>query len=125
MIRKLQIIFIYIYLVQIKINIRVFGLNHVIKKIHQKPLITKVIKVGLSDYLLATVNRFYKKRLFSCLECAIFFKKFFSNVRGLSLFIGIKNKNQDFESHAWIKKGEKYIFGLTKDISEYKEILKL
>ena len=55
-----------------------------------------------------------------------FFKRFFSNIPELSLFIGIKNKNQDFESHAhWIKKDEKYIFGLTKDINEYKEILKL
>jgi len=125
MIRKLQIIFIYIYLVQIKINIRVFGLNNVIKKIHQKPLITKVIKVDLSDNLLATLNRFYKKRFFSCLECAIFLKRFFSNIPELRLFIGIKNKNQDFESHAWIKKDEKYIFGLTKDINEYKEILKI
>lgn len=125
MIRKLQIIFIYIYLVQIKVNIRVFGLNKVIKKIHQEPLVMKAIKVNPSDYLLAIVNRFYKKRLFSCLECAIFLKKFFSNIPELKLFIGIKNKNQDFESHAWIKKNGKYIFGRTKDIDEYKEILKL
>ena len=125
MIRKLQIIFIYIYLVQIKMSLRFFGLNHVIEKIRQKPLVTKVIKVKLSDFLLATVNRFYKKRFFSCLECAIFLKKFFSNIPEVRLFIGIKNKNQDFESHAWIKKEEKYIFGITKDINEYKEILKL
>ena len=125
MIRKLQIIFTYIYLIKIKINIRVFGLNNVIDKIYQKPLITKVIKVNPSNYLLTTVNRFYKKRLFSCLECAIFLKKFFSNTPELRLFIGIKNKNQIFESHAWIKKGEKYIFGRINDINEYKEILRL
>ena len=125
MIRKLQLIFIYVYLVQIKINIKVFGLNNVIDKIQQKPLITRVIKVNPTNYLLATVNRFYKKRLFSCLECAIFLKKFFSNLPELRLFIGIKNKNQDFESHAWIKKGEEYIFGYIKDINEYREILRL
>ena len=113
------------YLVQIKINIRVFGLNHVIKKIHQKPLFARLIKVNPSNYLLATVTRFYKKRLFSCLECAIFLKKFFCNLPELKLFVGIKNKNQDFESHAWIKKGEEYIFGHIKDINEYKEILRL
>ena len=113
------------YLVQIKINIRVFGLNHVIKKIHQKPLFARLIKVSPSNHLLTTVNRFYKKRLFSCLECAIFLKKFFCNLPELKLFVGIKNKNQDFESHAWIKKGEEYIFGYIKDINEYREILRL
>ena len=106
-------------------SLRVFGLNHVIEKINQKPIVTKVINVKLSDFLLATVSRFYKKRFFSCLECAIFLKKFFSDIPEVRLFIGIKNKNQDFKSHAWIKKGGKYIFGITKDINEYKEILKL
>ena len=113
------------YLIQIKTNIRFFGLNHVIKNIHNQPSVAKAIKINLSNYLLATINRFYRKKHFSCLECAIFLKKFFSNVPDLRLFIGIKNKNQDFESHAWIKKEEKYIFGITKDINEYKEILKL
>ena len=75
--------------------------------------------------MLATVNRFYKKRVFSCLECAIFIKKFFSNLPDLRLFVGVKNKNHDFESHAWVKKGEEYIFGHIKDINEYKEILRL
>ena len=125
MIRKLQIIFIYIYLVQIKMSLRVFGLNHVIEKINQKPIVTKVIKVTLSNFFLATVNRFYKKRFFSCLECAIFLKKFFSNIPEVRLFIGIRNKNQEFESHAWVKKGDEYIFGFIKDIDDYKEILTL
>ena len=125
MIRKLQIIFIYIYLILIKINIRVFGLNHVIKNINHEPLVSKAIKINLSNHLLATINRFYRERHFSCLECAIFLKKFFSYLPELKLFIGIKNKKQDFESHAWVKKGEEYIFGLIKDINEYKEILRL
>ena len=86
---------------------------------------TKVIKVTLSNFLLATVNRFYKKRFFSCLECAIFLKKFFSNIPEARLFIGIRNKNQEFESHAWVKKGDEYIFGFIKDINDYKEILRL
>jgi hypothetical protein len=125
MIRKLKIIFIYVHLIQIKINIRVFGLKHVIKNIHHKPIVARVIQVNPSNYLLATINRFYNKKLFSCLECAIFLKKFFSNFSEIKLFIGIKNKEQDFESHAWVKKGEEYVFGLVKDINEYKEILRL
>ena len=51
--------------------------------------------------------------------------KYFFESSDIKFFIGIRNKNQEFESHAWVKKDNKYIFGFIKDINDYKEILRL
>lgn len=123
--KKLQIILIFLCLIQIKANIKFLGLSKVLKKIDQKLLIMKAISSNTNSQAILITNRFYKKRLFTCLECAIFIKKYFFESSDIKFFIGIRNKNQEFESHAWVKKDNKYIFGFIKDINDYKEILRL
>ena len=123
--KKLQIILIFLCLIQIKANIRIFGLDKVTKKIDRKLLIMKALRTNSNDFMLLIVNRFYKKGFFTCLECAVFIKKYFFKSSEIKFFIGIRNKNQEFESHAWVKKGDEFIFGFIKDINDYKEILTL
>ena len=101
--KKLQIILIFLCLIQIKANIRIFGLDKVTKKIDRKLLIMKALRTNSNHFMLLIVNRFYE----------------------IKFFIGVRNKNQEFESHAWVKKGDEYIFGFIKDINDYKEILTL
>ena len=119
---KLQIILIFLCLIQIKANIRIFGLDKVTKKIDRKLLIMKALRTNSNHFMLLIVNRFYKKGFFTCLECAVFIKKYFFNSSEIKFFIGVRNKNQEFESHAWVIYNNKVILNDDFKIDSYKVI---
>ena len=64
----------------------------------------------------------YEKKIFSCLECAIFIKKILFKDKRTKLFIGVNVYEQEFRSHAWLEKNNQIVFGQLRKLDNYKKI---
>jgi len=113
-----QVFFLFFYL-RISINFRSF-----------KKIILLIEKTDLSFFF----NKDIKKNIkvinkistflpgYTCLLGSSILKMISNDLDNLKLVIGISN-DEGFESHAWIEKERKIIFGKTEDIDKFKPIL--
>ena len=87
----------------------------------------KSVEKSLSIYQIVNIsNRVFKiLKINSCLIKSMTLKELLSN-RGFDscLIIGIKNDNEEFESHCWLEI-QNNLFTHNKDITKYKVITKI
>lgn len=109
-------------LIVMRVRIKYLPLSKVIK-LENKILLIKLYERFLNfDEMLHLLNFFYRKKHFTCLECAIFLRHFQNNIRNLSLHIGVKGSGSDFESHAWVCDSKGIIFGDSQHSKKFNSI---
>ena len=122
--RVLKKSIIFLFLLKLKIQIKLYGLQSSLKLIKQQ-------KYGSLKYFcgkresLEHINNFYRRKFFTCLICAIAVKKIFNEHPEITIHIGFREFLSDFKFHAWVKKSNKIIFGNSKNIDQYKALLSL
>tara|TARA_A100001011_G_scaffold356563_1_gene400703 strand:+ start:20467 stop:20826 length:360 start_codon:yes stop_codon:yes gene_type:complete len=116
--RKIKLAYVFIMLLTVKILI----LRRSFKESIQNLDLNSAIPLFITkSELIEIVEKFYKKKIFSCFTCSILIKKL--NPKNTVLFIGAKS-NDSFSSHAWIEdQNKKIIFGGSNNIKEYRVML--
>tara|TARA_Y100001958_G_C21107267_1_gene455353 strand:- start:306 stop:683 length:378 start_codon:yes stop_codon:yes gene_type:complete len=125
MIRILKLILVFVSLFLIKVNIRSTSLQRVLNRINQPPFFLELLNINSKNTLISFANVMYEKKIFSCLECAIFIKKILFKNKGAKLFIGVSVYEQEFRSHAWLEENNQIVFGQLRKLDNYKKILEI
>ncbi|MBL6694066.1 MAG: lasso peptide biosynthesis B2 protein [SAR86 cluster bacterium] len=113
---------IFISLAATKIFLKLFGLKKTIESINKRPIFLKILGKIDNIKIARAVEKFYRLKLFLCLESSILIKRTYYDDKEVKVHIGVRNLEESFMSHAWVLKGNKIIFGKIKDIDNYKII---
>lgn len=106
------ILFLFPLLIIIRIKIKVLSLEKCINFDRHIFLVNACKNFLQFDDVVNVVNKFYEKKIFSCLVCAILLKHFSDHNHNLVFFIGVRGNGPDFDSHAWVEDGQRnIIFG--------------
>ena len=116
--RKIKLAYVFIMLMIVKLLILHRSFKESIKNLdlnHEIPLYIP------ENELVEIVNKFYRKKIFSCFTCSFLIKKFIP--KKTVLLIGARSQEK-FSSHAWVEdNNKKIIFGYSNKIKEYRIML--
>ena len=98
----------------ISIQLKSKLIKNVIDDIPKDDALSNYLKNLNKADLFLFVNLIYQKKVLSCLTCSMVLRKALKHDDGIILHIGIEERKDDLNFHAWIQKSDKVVFGKVK-----------